>query len=35
MTSQKSTFRIFEFGFHNLKEHHEIQLNVQNQLNVY
>ena len=32
MTSQKSNIRIFEFGSHNLKEHHEIPLNVQNQL---
>ena len=34
MTSQKYIFRMFEFGSHNLKEHHEIPLNVQNQSSV-
>ena len=34
MTSQKSIFRIFEFFSHNLKEHHEIPLNLQNKLKV-
>ena len=29
MTSKKSNIRIFEFGSHKLKEHHEITLNVQ------
>ena len=31
---QKCIFRIFEFGSHSLKEHHEIPLSVKNQSNV-
>ena len=31
MTSQKSFFRIFQFGFHNLELQHEVPLKVQNQ----
>ena len=32
--SQKSIFKIFQTCSHNLKEHHEIPLNLQNQLKV-
>ena len=36
MTSHKYICTIFEFRFHNLKEHHEIPLDdVQNKSNVY
>ena len=31
LTSEKYNSRNFEFGSHNLKEHHEIPLNGQNQ----
>ena len=31
MTSQRSVFRIFEFGSHNPKEDHELPLNVHKQ----